>query len=292
MDDEFGRFKTKSKELYENTCSQDINGQNISNLELLIVLIKKFEKVNFQEWKFKNDSIIFDQQDIRFQLWARMEMTTNYYYHNLRLTIDNHSEILDKNLEFGYTLGFASHSLLFKEVYDRTSFLSKFFFDIEYFIQQVNTEIKFIEPFLDKKKSHYFKSLIEYLKIEDDFLSINNIIDDVNKTFGSEFLIKGKDRNIEYFLIFDYIATLRNCFHNNGYSQKDLNNLDIGGIKIKIKKGEQASMNHGVIFILTFMMISILEKVSLKLLDEYQFEWKDKYLQDLRDFVEANKKEK
>lgn len=285
----FETLKIKTKETYVKTCSQDINEQNISNLTLIKILIKKFEEVNFPNWVFQNDQIQFNQEDIRFQLWARMEMVTTYYYHNLKLTIENHTSILEEYLKLGYDLVFASQSLLYKEVYDRTCFLSTFFFDVEYFIQQVNTEINFIESSADKKKSHYLKALLEFLDMENENVAINNVIEDVNRLNESKLLIKGKDRNLEYYLIFDYISTLRNCFHNNGYSQKNLNNLNIGGIKIEIKKGEQASMDHGVIFILTFMMISILEKISLKLVEDYPTIWKDKYLHELRENIEKNR---
>lgn len=284
-------FKNKSKELYAKTCSQDINDINISNTELLKILIKKFEEINYPNWKFTDGNVTFNQEDIRFQLWTRMEMTITWYYHNLNLTIDNYSYIIDANLDLGYHLEFSSHSLLFKEVYDRTSFLSKFFFDIEYFIQKINSEIDFIEKTSAKKKSHYFQALLEFINLSDT-ISVNEIIDDVNRLLGTELLIKQADKNLNYFLIFDYISTLRNCFHNNGYSQKNLNNLNIGGIKIEIKKGEQASMNHGVIFILTFMIIHILEKITLKLLSDYQIIWKDKYLDELRDKIEEKRQQK
>ena len=48
----FETLKIKTKETYVKTCSQDINEQNISNLTLIKILIKKFEEVNFPNWVF------------------------------------------------------------------------------------------------------------------------------------------------------------------------------------------------------------------------------------------------
>lgn len=282
-------FKQKSKENFLSICcTEDINGLKIPNTETLKLIITKLEELDFTSWLFPKNTIQFDKFDCRFQLWAKFEAYTVYYYENILLTYENYERLIDETLNLRYSLEFASQTLVFKETYERTNFLSKFYFDLEYFIQQVNSEINFLTSTGSKKKSHYFKELIAHLDITDS-IDVNEIINDINRIYGSTLLENVPERKLEYHLFYEYLTTYRNSFHNNGYSQKTLNKLNFGGIVLELKEKEQVKINHAVVFILFYTNLIIFEKITKKLMNDYPVLWKDKYIEDLNAFLNRNK---
>ncbi|MGV0966056.1 hypothetical protein [Empedobacter falsenii] len=267
-------LQQKLKENFINICcTNSINGKDVLNTTLLKILIQKLESIGYEDWNHQN----FNKNDVRMQLFVKFDFYTSYYFHNINLTIENYDKIVEDNLELGYSYEFSSESMIFKEVYERTNYLSKFFFDLEYFLQQVNKKISYSDATKSKKKNYFFNSLINKIGIENS-LNINCIIMEINRIYGSDLLFKVKDRKIEYSLIFDYLTTFRNSLHNNGFSQKTLNKIDFGGILIEIKQNEQVNINHCVLFILIFCQIVIFEKIVKKLLVDYPELWQDEYL--------------
>ena len=267
-------LQQKLKENFINICcTNSINGKDVLNTTLLKILIQKLESIGYEDWNHQN----FNKNDVRMQLFVKFDFYTSYYFHNINLTIENYDKIVEDNLELGYSYEFSSESMIFKEVYERTNYLSKFFFDLEYFLQQVNKKISYSDATKSKKKNYFFNSLINKIGIENS-LNINCIIKEINRIYGSDLLFKVKDRKIEYSLIFDYLTTFRNSLHNNGFSQKTLNKIDFGGILIEIKQNEQVNINHCVLFILIFCQIVIFEKIVKKLLVDYPELWQDEYL--------------
>ena len=225
-------LQQKLKENFINICcTNSINGKDVLNTTLLKILIQKLESIGYEDWNHQN----FNKNDVRMQLFVKFDFYTSYYFHNINLTIENYDKIVEDNLELGYSYEFSSESMIFKEVYERTNYLSKFFFDLEYFLQQVNKKISYSDATKSKKKNYFFNSLINKIGIENS-LNINCIIMEINRIYGSDLLFKVKDRKIEYSLIFDYLTTFRNSLHNNGFSQKTLNKIDFGGILIEIKQ--------------------------------------------------------
>ena len=267
-------LQQKLKENFINICcTNSINGKDVLNTTLLKILIQKLESIGYEDWNHQN----FNKNDVRMQLFVKFDFYTSYYFHNINLTIENYDKIVEDNLELGYSYEFSSESMIFKEVYERTNYLSKFFFDLEYFLQQVNKKISYSDATKSKKKNYFFNSLINKIGIENS-LNINCIIMEINRIYGSDLLFKVKDRKIEYSLIFDYLTTFRNSLHNNGFSQKTLNKIDFGGILTEIKQNEQVNINHCVLFILIFCQIVIFEKIVKKLLVDYPELWQDEYL--------------
>lgn len=269
-------FKDEIKRIAESQITQTINGHNISNLDLLEILIKQLQDI------YSTHNI--DDLDFRKQLWGRLNMIVNWYYHNIRLTIENQYDIYMHNCQkLDYIDKFSGVCILTKEVYDRTSFFSRLFFDVEYFLDQVNSKITFEEK-NSKTKSHYFQLLLEKIGMDNEEIVFNQVIDDVNKRANKKLLVKNSsNKKLTYAKLFEYVVTLRNCFHNNGFSQKALNNLNIGGIEIKIQTEGQATMGMSVIFIVLFILFEVLDKVVAKLNENNTELWEDRYTKCLID---------
>jgi hypothetical protein len=100
---------------------------------------------------------------------------------------------------------------------------------------------------------------------------------------------QNKKRNlIPYGKFYEYAATMRNSLHNNGFSNKTLNNLDLGVISFKnIKSGEFITcLSTFHILFLSLPITHILERVVEKTIALYPGELiYDPFTKKLDDFV-------
>ncbi len=233
--------------------------------------------------------------DIRHQLFVRIELATIHYYQSIESSLNDFNNIWQKTKDLGYSDDFTTKSVTFREVSSRTNFLEKVFFAIDYLIQQMNTTIEFHTNGTSHKKQHYFKLLLKKLDIENEVIDTGKIVDELikhNTLNGYENIFKkGNNRKIELHELYNYLVTLRNVFHNNGYSQKTLNHLDIGGVTFEIKKGEQTKFTHDTIVIIVFLMLFPLERIVEQTFVKYPNQiWKDKYTQEIKEILEGKEK--
>jgi hypothetical protein len=130
-------FRTQQEKLY----TIDINGQDIQNSDLLIILIRKLAELYPNKWVEENE---ISALDMRSQLFIRFDMAFLHYYQSIISTL-NSTDLLwnTTTQQLGYYKKYAFINLTFREVYLRTSFFEKVFFTIDYFIQQMNTFITF-----------------------------------------------------------------------------------------------------------------------------------------------------
>lgn len=279
------KFYKKLKEEQEKLYSIDINGKDIPNSELLIILIRKLAKLYPYKWVEQNEIIAID---IRSQLFVRFDMAFVHYYQSIVSTL-NSTELLWNvtSSQLGYYKRYTSLNLVFREVYLRTSFFEKVFFTIDYFIQQMNTFINFYDCDSTHKKQQYFKLLLKKLGLENKEIETNGIVDELNQLIydnnETEIFIKKSNRKIRYYEVYNYLVALRNVFHNNGFSQKSMNNLNIGGVPIKIVKGKQTRFSQDTLIVVILMVMNVLEDVvetTFKLYPEK--EWIDPYANDVK----------
>lgn len=163
--------------------SINVNGKEISNVEFLKILFNKFEKENYQKWI--SDGSFKSHLDFRFQLFTRIELATLHYYQAIHSNLNDSENIYIKTKELGYSEKFIANSFMFGEVAVRTNFVERIFFSIDYFIQQMNTQIEFKTSGTSHKKQFYFKLLLEHLGIEDEEIDAHSVIDDLNKNIKS-----------------------------------------------------------------------------------------------------------
>jgi hypothetical protein len=264
-----------------------VNDKEIPNVEFLKILFNKFEKENFQKWN--QDGSFKSHLDFRFHLFAKLELATLHYYQAIHSYLGDSENIYIKTKELGYSEEFIASSFLFGEVAVRTNFVERIFFTIDYFIQQMNTQIQFKTSGTSHKKQFYFKLLLEHLNIENEEIDIHSVIDDLNYNISNpEFnnlFKKTNNRKIQFHEIYNYFVALRNVFHNNGFSQKTVNKLDIGGIVIDIKKGELITYSNPVVVISVYLMLFPLKRIIERTIEKYPDEyWEDKYTKVIDDF--------
>lgn len=288
-------FKEILKSNQEKLYSIDLNGLTISNSDFLRVLFNKYRDFDFPKWvesgKLKN------ALDIRHQLFMRIELATIHYFQEIESQINDVEHIWKKTSQLGYTNMFTATSITFGEAYIRTNFLEKIFFAIDYFIQQMNDFIQFSTSGSTHKKQQYFKLLLEKLEIEKETIQTDLIVDDliqnIPKPEFNNLFIKGRNRTIEIHEFYGYFTALRNVFHNNGYSQKTLNQLNIGGVVFNVKKDTQINFSHDTVVTAVYLMLFPLEKIVEQTFIKYPNSfWQDPYTNDLREFMEKLQQQK
>ena len=284
-------LKINQQKLY----SIDLNGFTVSNSDFLRILFNKFEKFNFPNWL--ETGKIQNAIDIRHQLFMRIEIATIHYFQAIESYINDLDNIWIKTHELGYDKNFTTTSIIFGEVSIRTNFIDKVFYAIDYFIQQMNDVIQFHISGSIHKKQQYFKMLLEALDINGESIQTDLIVDDMISNIPSDELeglfIKGRNREIELHDLYGYFVALRNVFHNNGYSQKTLNKLDIGGVIFDIKKDEQIKFSHDIVVTSVFLMLYPLKKIVEQTFIKYPNKlWEDPYTNDLRVFLEERERER
>ena len=284
-------LKINQQKLY----SIDLNGFTVTNIDFLRILFNKYEKFNFPNWL--ETGKIQDALDIRHQLFMRIEIATIHYFQAIESYINDLENIWTKTHELGYDKRFTTTSITFGEVSIRTNFIDKVFYAIDYFIQQMNGVIQFHSSGSTHKKQQYFKLLLEALDIKEETIQTDLIVDDLISNIPTDELVglfvKGRNREIELQELYGYFVALRNVFHNNGYSQKTLNQLNIGGVIFDIKKDEQINFSHDTVVTAVFLMLYPLKRIVEQTFIKYPNTlWKDPYTSDLRVFMEERGKQR
>lgn len=284
-------LKINQSKLY----SIDLNGLTVSNSDFLKILFNKHQKLDFPNWLATGK--IKDASDIRHQLFMRIELATIHYFQAIESYINDLENIWTKTKDLGYDARFTTTSITFGEVSIRTNFLEKVFFAIDYFIQQMNGIIKFHTSGSIHKKQQYFKLLLTELGLENETLNTNDIVDDLISNIPTvelkELFVKSKNRKIEIHELYGYLVAMRNVFHNNGFSQKTVNKLNIGGVIFDIKKDEQIKFGHDTVVIAVYLMLyplkAIVEQSFIKYPDVL---WEDPYTIRLKEFMDEREKQR
>lgn len=284
-------LKITQQKLY----STHLNGFTVSNSDFLRILFNKYEEFNFPNWLKMGK--IKDALDIRHQLFMRIEIATVHYFQAIEAYINDVENIWVKTYELGYDQMFTATSITFGEVSIRTNFIDKIFYSIDYFIQQMNGAIQFHTNSSTHKKQHYFKLLLEALDISGEKITTDLIVDELNRNIPTDKLnglfVKGNNREIYLHEIYGYFVALRNVFHNNGYSQKTLNKLCIGGVTFDIKVDEQIKFSHDTVVLAVFLMLFPLKRIVEQTFIKYPDSlWVDPYTMKLRSFLDEREKQR
>lgn len=285
------RLKANQIELYSN----EVNGRTIFNADFLTVILNKLIAINYQDWALHGH--IQSHLDIRFQLFVKIEMATVHYYQSILSTIYGIDAIWEGTKELGYLNQFTMNTITYREVSLRTAYLEKVFFEIDYFIQRMNNHVKFHQTGSTHNKQKYFELLMEKLEIADAVINTSELVEDLNGNCSVKYMkntfVNVKSRDIKMSEVYSYLVSIRNTLHNNGYSQKTLNKLDMGGVVIDIQKNKQVNQSHPVVSTLVFMVLYPLLKIVEKTFINYPKQyWEDPYTKELNDFVSEREKQR
>lgn len=270
--------------LRDNVFTGTINGVSISNNDLLRVLLSKLRALNYEEWlengKLKNNS------DFRFQLFIRLELAVLHYCQSIEATQYAYKHIWRKTKEFGYNNQFTTSSVTFLEVSLRTNFIDTVFFTVDYFLQQMNSQIAFSTATGSHNKQQLFAKMLASLGLDQSFLEtkeiVNDLIGNIPSGISDKLFVQNGNRKIPLHETYTYLVALRNCLHNNGSSSKTLNTLNIGGIQIRIEKDKEVEFGHQVVFIACYLMLEPLKRIVEQTFTNYPDSfWIDPYTENL-----------
>lgn len=259
----------QSTTLWNQVNQITFGSQNVFAWELTRMAINSCSVLAYQNQE--NSGINLRTVDARFQVFARIEVSLLNYHLSLISTSESMRSLIQETLNVGYSLAMAINSTtLMREVLLRTAFLDQFFFHIEYFIQQMNKHHNFISRHGSKTKQQYFLEMLRHFGLESSKFQSSELKKIIECHFPSAekaALIAADCDNRDAPLgdYYTYLAAIRNSLHNNGYSNKRLNNWSLGVVKFeKIEAGE-ALLCQGCaqVIALTIPLIRILERIVL-----------------------------
>lgn len=282
------------KDHLKNIFHHNYNGTQVEHTDILRFLIKYYSTLKYQnEW---HDSGSLNKLDFRFQTFARTEVHTLTYHLSLVSTKNDLENLINECLDLGYSLEMTIDTITnMMEVCLRISFWDRFFYNIEHFVQQMNRKFSFVSDGSTHNKQFYFQEMLNFLDMGTEKYDTSIIIDEINNHFPSgnnEFVRLANQNNrkamIPYGKFYEYAATMRNSLHNNGFSNKPLNNLDLGIVSFKnIKSGEFITcLSTFHILFLSLPITHILERIVEKTIALYPGELiYDPFTKKLDDFV-------
>ena len=222
-----------------------MGGNRICQSKIFETLNSFYTCLDYQN-KWLDDGLL-DKLDFRFQTFARIEMHTIAYHLSIVSTKNDVENLINECLSLGYSLETAISSVgAMREVSLRISFWDRFFYTVEHFVQQMNAKYTFIDNTSTHSKKHYFQAMLDFFGVGQEVIRTKEIVKlfkenypDKNSWLVSKIDGNLKDRDVRLSKLYEYAAALRNSLHNNGFSNKTLNNLDIGLCRFSgIKKGE------------------------------------------------------
>lgn len=262
-----------------------------------ILLLRLF--IRFMERSVHGQLIETDQisrQDSRYAAFVRIEIAAVTYYHSINQTTGSVREMIADAMSLGYTFEFSlSLASNEREVQLRIAFLDRYFYNLDHFIQVMNREFSFASPSNTKRKQQVFTEMLSHFQMETKHFTPKNIFDmlsqvsEVGELKFIEFLRNNSDRKIKYSDIFEYVANIRNSLHNNGFSNKSLNNLEIGRLKYTAIKDEYLtclSLPH--LLTLLIPLTKILEEIVIASVALKPQLLEDPYLKVVKKFVKDN----
>lgn len=215
--------------------------------------------------------------DFRFQTFARLETHALSNHLSIISNFNNLEGMINECLSLGYSLEMAINAVvIMRSVALRISYWDRVFYSIEYYIQRMNDHFSFMPNSSTHRKSHYFAKMLEYFDLANSTISAQELVDILSrhcpeelKPLNSFLADRIPNRSIHFSTFYEYAATLRNSLHNNGYSNKTLNNLDIG-----LSRFENISAGHSIncmslyhLLTLSVALIEVFQRITGKTLE-------------------------
>ncbi len=274
--------------LIKSVNSYEVGGNSYDSIEWLSILFNRFSSLKYAtSWI---DQGTYAGTDVRLMVLFRIESATLWYEQNL-ISSSNLYEIFASRVEeHGYSKGLGiSHISIQREVQNRIGFLDSVYFSIDYFISQLS-EIHNITQSGQRKVDH-FSNLLKHFNIENSGKTRNNIMKELKSLLPNSMSASEADftepssAKLPYLKAFEYLTLIRNSLHNNGFSNKNMDNLSIGPIKYTDIQRNQSLNCMGLpnLILLILQMINAIEELCLLSVVEQPAERVDPHLNFMKD---------
>lgn len=209
--------------------------------------------------------------------------------HNLAPAI---GEVNGDRSNYLYSEEFAiDHSALWREVRNRAGYLDSVYFEIDYFISQMLV-IHNIKP-LNRNKASNFFSLLCYFSMENAGSTKQEIISEIRSHLPTcmetsrSALVEQSGSMVPFRKSFEYLTLIRNSLHNNGFANKDMDNLVIGPFEYKgiVKDQSLQCMGLPNLVVLIMQMINCIEQLCEQSVVEITAPKKDPHLEFMKSKV-------
>lgn len=274
------------QELVESVNSLELAGKSYGAREWLSILFSRFSGLKYAtEWI---ESEKYTGVDVRPMVLFRVESATIWYEQNIVASVELCNQYERIILDHGYEREFAiKHAANLREIQNRVGYLDSVYFAFDYFVSQM-LKIHGIEHKGQNKVSD-FEALLGYFSMETSGSTKRQILSDIQfhlpeSMSGSvDALVEPSDGLVTFQKSFEYLTLIRNSLHNNGFANKNMNNLVIGPFKYRnIKKNESLwclSLPHLLVLIL--QIVNCIEQLCERSVCEVPSNHVDPNLQSL-----------
>jgi len=264
--------------------------------ELLFMYLEKEYNKLYSYENIKNEDILFmlleflymspiykhlnnlKSTDLRKMFMGRLELSFFNKYQDYKLNRENFKKLfIDSLINFNYPItNIISMMIDNKEIEYRNDMINKIYFYLEHLLSTLKKEYNITSN--NRKKQQLLSNILRYFDI-DDKLNLQEVMEEViNRCSNSKLEIKELLKHngtkskgmVELFL---KLINMRNSLHDNGVSNKNEIELQIG--KIQFDKVEQGKYNLSMgimqISVLFFISFYIFEKIILKTIDSKEF---------------------
>jgi len=216
--------------------SSELGGRSYGTAEWLLILFSRFKRLKYAaEWI---EAETFKGTDVRPMPLLRIESATIWYEQNIHASLELCERYVEDIVTHGYHRDFAmKHSVVLREVRNRVGYLDCVYFAIDYFISQM-LKIHDIDHNGQNKVSD-FASLLGHFAMENAGATKQKIMLEIQQHLPDSMvpsetaLVDHSGGKVPFRKSFEYLTLIRNSLHNNGFANKQMNNLVIGPFEFK-----------------------------------------------------------
>ena len=254
------------KSLVVSVNSYELDGKSYRGDEWLSILFSRFSNLKYAG-KWIEDGT-FGGTDVRPMVLFRIESATIWYEQNILASLELYNRYTQDILAHGYSEKFTTyHSGILREVNNRIGYLDSVYFAIDYFIAKM-IKIHDIKH-SGQNKVKDFTALLRHFSMEAAGATKKEIMSEIKLhlpgSMAASHSILSEQSNVKvpFQKSFEYLTLIRNSLHNNGFANKDMNNLIIGPFKYtEIVKDESLQcMGIPNLILLILQMVNCIEQL-------------------------------
>lgn len=274
------------QELVESVNSLELAGKSYGAREWLSILFSRFSGLKYAtDWI---DSGKYSGVDVRPMVLLRVESATIWYEQNIVASVELCNQYEKMILDHGYRRNFAiNHAANMREIKNRVGYLDSVYFAFDYFVSQM-LMIHRIEH-RGKNKVSDFGALLGHFSMEESGSTKRQILSEIRSHLpesmseSAEALVEKDDGMVTFQKSFEYLTLIRNSLHNNGFANKNMNNLVIGPFEYRDIKKNQSLWCLGLpnLLVLILQIVNCIEKLCEQSVQEVPSSHVDPHLQSL-----------
>tara|TARA_A100001391_G_scaffold197455_1_gene177596 strand:+ start:6054 stop:6914 length:861 start_codon:yes stop_codon:yes gene_type:complete len=275
------------KNLIVSSNSFELAGESYKIEEWLSILFSRFSNLKYTNEWVNNGT--FEGTDVRPMVLLRIESATIWYEQNVFASSELCERYVQNIIAHGYDKKFAiNHLANLREVKNRIGYLDSVYFAIDYFISKM-LEIHGVSHSGNNKVSD-FAALLSHFSMETSGATTQEILSEIKLHLPSSMaaihsiLSERSSVMVPFKKSFEYLTLIRNSLHNNGFANKNMNNLVIGPFEYKkiVKNKSLECMGAPNLIVLILQMVNCIEQLCEQSVRQIPAPQNDPYMEHMK----------